>query len=293
LQRAIQLDPKHPTARQMLIRELRRDHRTAAAAAASSQERRSEESNNHVTSSETGAETDRPSDTTTHPEPSAPPSLFDVDDPSPEPTDSSSWSLSSIVDHLQMQFTKAVRWYYAQSEDKRTVIHVFLLLLLLYVAFGGRFGFEGGGYGTTTGGGAYRKGNYATGNAYDQFYGRQSSFERHRNYHRDGGDDYGSRYSSYQHQSQRSSSYHSGGHNNNYYSGSFLDQFLGNLTPIFLVAVGVAYLCHRNGIPIVDVMSVLVWNILFRRRRRFHRRGGWGGGGMFVRPARPGVRRYY
>lgn len=275
LQRAIQLDPRHPTARQMLIRELRRDHRSAASSQGE-RERTSEESNTvapSVADAPTGMDRSSNSNNSVPPSPPAAARVFGVDDPPPQ-SEADSWSFSSFFGYLEMQFTETIRWYNAQSEDKRTMIHVVLLLVFLYVAFGGRFGFEQG----------HRRGNYEMGIAYDQFYGRSSSSSsqppRHTNYH---SNNYKPQYSSYQHHQS-----HSGRHSST--SGSFLDQWNGHLSPILLVSMGAAYLCHRNGIPISEAVSFLVWNVLFRRRRRYRR--GWGGmgGGMF-RPAYP-VRRY-
>lgn len=271
LQRAIQLDPRHPTARQMLIRELRRDHRAAASGQGGSHhERTSTESNVAPLETVDTAETDMAFGSNSR-EPSAPSSQTsrvyeNVDDPSPQSPDS-----SSFFDNVQSQFTKGIRWYHSQSEDRRTMIHVLFLLLILYVAFGGRFGFEHQGHT------AYRKGNYGTGNAYDQFYGRKSSSyepSRHTNYHTSSSNNYyKQQYSSYE-QPRRSSSSHDG---RNYYSASFFD-----LSPILLILMGAAYLCHRNGIPVAELVSLFVWNFLLRGRRRYRRAGrGLGHHGMF------------
>merc|ERR1712125_111956 len=116
------------------------------------------------------------------------------------------------------------------------------------------------------------------GNAYDQFYGRSS---HHNNYHSTS--NYKPQHSFYQQQSQSSSSYYSGGHNNNA-RVSFLDKWNGHLSPILLVLIGTAYLCHRNGIPLTEFVSFLVWNLLFRRRRYGRGWGDLGGGGMHFRP---------
>eukprot|EP00526_Cylindrotheca_closterium_P018328 CAMPEP_0113602618 /NCGR_PEP_ID=MMETSP0017_2-20120614/852_1 /TAXON_ID=2856 /ORGANISM="Cylindrotheca closterium" /LENGTH=360 /DNA_ID=CAMNT_0000510977 /DNA_START=138 /DNA_END=1217 /DNA_ORIENTATION=- /assembly_acc=CAM_ASM_000147 len=251
LQRAIQLDPSHPTARQMLVQELRRDHRGASSNHHQHMDNSHRSDGSNVAPDPAPTEIGMPSDTNRQSSTPSRARIFDMDDPSSPSTDSSlSW-----FDYLQMQFTKAIRWYHAQSEDRRTVIHVFLLLLCLYVAFGGRFGLEG--Y-TSTNATAYRKGNYGTGNAYDQYYGRHSSssFEpppRHKEYH---SKNHQPQYSSY-HQSQSSS--YSGYESSTQVSGSFFDQWNGHLTPILLLLVGAAYLCHQNGIPLADAVSFLVW----------------------------------
>ncbi|CAJ1931223.1 unnamed protein product [Cylindrotheca closterium] len=249
LQRAIQLDPGHPTARQMLVQELRRDHRLAS--------RNQQDLDNHRSDGSSNSVASEPGMPYSNRESSAPSraTIFDMDDPSAPSSDSSlSW-----FDYLQLQFTKAVRWYYSQSEDRRNVIHVCLVFLFLYVAFGGRFGFEEC---TSSSATKYRKGNYGTGNAYDQHYGRHSSSPepRHTSYNAN----YQAQYSS--HHPSQSSSY-SGYDSSTQAAGSFFDQWDGHLTPILLLVVGATYLCHRNGIPITEAVSFVVWNILFRRGR--------------------------
>ncbi|KAL3944437.1 MAG: hypothetical protein SGBAC_001465 [Bacillariaceae sp.] len=274
LQRSIQLDPRNPTARQMLIRELRRDHRGTSSDQQHMDNHRFDECS--ISPEPAPAETGVASNTSSE---SAAPyraRIFDMDDPSQSSTDSSfSW-----FDYLQMQCTKGIRWYHSQSEDRRTLVHVLLVLLVLYIALGGRFGLEGYSSSNTN---AYRKGNYGTGNAYDQYYGRHSpkieSFDNNYNSNPE------PQYSSY-HRSQSSS--YSGYKSSMQTSGSFFDQWNGTLTPILLLLMGAAYLCHRNGIPLAEAVSFVVWNILFRRRR--YRRWGFGGHNGMFRQAHGGHR---
>lgn len=166
LQRALQLDPGNPTAREMLVKELRRDHRARyAASAASSSE------------SSSAAATNRP------PNPSAPPQYMDDQNFSQRNSDSSWPSSSSPAtassstsnsqqrqqqhqeygstngirfqdvdididetptwrERFQFHVARAKTWYGTQSDDVKTLLKVMAVLVCLYVALGGRFGLE-------------------------------------------------------------------------------------------------------------------------------------------------------
>lgn len=106
LQHALQLDPTHPTARSMLARELRgRNHHhttTASVAATASTANLEEEIHSNM-------EQNAPSDT--------------------------QWKdrILHHVHHFQ-------DWYNALHSDYQSVLLVFMLLLSLYISFGGRFG---------------------------------------------------------------------------------------------------------------------------------------------------------
>ena len=109
LQTALRLDPRHPTARDMLLRELRRD---------STREEATRE---------------------------AVPDDVDVDEPPPE----TPW------------WQRSIEWYKSQSEDVQMALKIVVVLVVLYVAFGGRFGFEG--TSRTT------RGHYGSDNPYVQY----------------------------------------------------------------------------------------------------------------------------
>lgn len=199
LQRALALDPRNTTARQMLMEELRRDRRP----------------NNNVPSADNGGGGGGGGVA----EPSAPPAeeIEEENDqgereevpphnPSYFPNTFASSSTSnnnrdqgtgqtgpndymgsptapayedsttgiddslSFTERIQFHLARLSAWYNTQlSDDMRTLIKVSLVLLVLYVALGGRFGLD-----STLGSKRQRqnRGNYDYGNAYDRFYTR-------------------------------------------------------------------------------------------------------------------------
>eukprot|EP00592_Proboscia_alata_P002649 CAMPEP_0194368994 /NCGR_PEP_ID=MMETSP0174-20130528/17249_1 /TAXON_ID=216777 /ORGANISM="Proboscia alata, Strain PI-D3" /LENGTH=422 /DNA_ID=CAMNT_0039145661 /DNA_START=1 /DNA_END=1265 /DNA_ORIENTATION=+ len=72
---------------------------------------------------------------------------------------------ATLYQRLQFRFLKSIDWYHSQPEDYQTVGKFLLGLLVLYVAFGGRFGLDS----------SWREsaGNYGQGNAYDRFHASQ------------------------------------------------------------------------------------------------------------------------
>jgi hypothetical protein len=238
LQRAIQLDPGNPAARQMLIRELRRDH---------THDSRS----NHPQTSVDPSELDD-IDATPAPTQNA---YFDVDDQNVRSDNPSTWQ-----ENLQLYYTHAKNWYFAQSNDKRTVIKVFVVIVCLYVAFGGRFGLAGGQ--------VQRRGNYHAGNVYDQYHDRRTASTTTTS-HSDSHQDYSlpnKDYSSYREPptTRRSST-----------SFQFPNMFDGSIQSM-LVLSGIGYLCHRNGINPMQALFFL--NMIGGRGGGRRYRPGFGGG---------------
>jgi hypothetical protein len=276
LQRALQLDPSNPTARDMLVRELRRDHNSADAARSSS-----------PPSAPPQEQDDQDYD-------AAPPTprrqQYQDQQAQPPIDDSITWS-----DRFQFYYHRTKSWYYGQSDDAKTVLKVFVMLVLLYVAFGGRFGFEGGGK---------KRGNYGAGNVYDQYYGRHattessyggstpqrtsssSSYETHKSPPPE--DSYRSSSSSSQykrddyyasdHQQPRRSSSRGGEGSSSFHFPNLLD---GSVQSMMLLA-GLAYVAHRNGIN--PLQAIFFLNMMGGGRRHRHRPMGGGmyggGGGM-------------
>lgn len=254
LQRALSLDPGNSTAREMLIRELRRDHAHAS---------RSNSANASQTSQEDYTRPD-----------------FD-DSPNAMPGDSLTWS-----QRLQFHLGRTTAWYENQSDDIKTIFKIALFVLVLYVAFGGRFGLEGNQRPT---------GNYGTNNAYER-YKRYGTTDRH-----------GSSESSYPYQENRgrrrehgSSSSHrrtysDNGDNNYHYDdnqyygsqnrggrggyGGF-SPMEGGWQSMFLVG-GLVFAGQRMGInPFQTMMFMNMMGGRGRIRRGF---GGFGGMGGFGR----------
>lgn len=104
-QRALQLDPTNPTARAMLTQELRRGTRS-------------------TTGNTTAPQSSNP------PTPPTSQTSFDGVDES-----------RSLLDNLKCYMKRCTSWYSSQSDDVKALLKVCLGLLILYVAFGGRFGF--------------------------------------------------------------------------------------------------------------------------------------------------------
>jgi tetratricopeptide (TPR) repeat protein len=246
LQTALRLDPSNQLARQMLIRELRRDHTITDTATPPSAP--PEEEDDGVAGSQEdhtgGAFRQRP-----QPQDEQPPYQDQA------PVDDS----LSLRERIQFYRIRVQSWYQAQNEQFKLALSVMLVVLALYVAFGGRFGLEYSFSNTPT-----RRGNYGAGNAYDQY--RKSYSTSTNNHHYDYHDN------SNTHRPRRTS------------SSSFqwsLDS--GSITSLIMMAGGV-FLLHRNG---VNPMHALWLANMFAggrgRRRGFNRPMGgmgWGGGGM-------------
>ena len=90
---------------------------------------------------------------------------LDDDDASTEPSNdasSSHYSTAQAAPRGDSWLSRLLMWYHRLSEDQRTLLHIGLGLVVLYVAFGGRFGLSGN---TTR-----RQGNYdASNNVYAQY----------------------------------------------------------------------------------------------------------------------------
>jgi hypothetical protein len=262
LQRALQLDPTNPTARQMLVRELRREQHGSA--------------------------------------PSAPPQDQDdegVGDPTQIPVDQDQIDDSiSFKDRMKFYYTRAYMWYHGQSEDFRTILKVFVVILLLYVAFGGRFGLE---YTSQK----VNRGNYGVGNAYDRYYSRDSGKpagadnadynsnprqqqNTHDNSQRRTGTTTGERYDSrdtrrsnsrydtqddYDYQPRRSRD--GGGGDSSFHFPNLLDGSPQSM----MIMMGIVYVCYRNGIN--PMQAIFFMNMMGGRGRP----RGFGNGGGFGR----------
>jgi len=86
-----------------------------------------------------------------------------------EDTIDDSPSLSQRINFYMIQWTS---WYHnTLSDDAKTLTKVLLGILVLYIAFGGRFGMENVLSSQPRG----NRGNYERGNAYDQYYRRDAS----------------------------------------------------------------------------------------------------------------------
>jgi hypothetical protein len=259
LQRALSLDPGNSTARDMLVRELRRDHAHASSAPASS-------SRNEGTAA--GSNNNNNSNNNANGNPREYPTEEAQDFVPPMDDTLTFW------ERIQFHWGRATDWYQNQNDDVKTVCKILLVLLVLYVGFGGRFGLSSN---------TRQLGNYGSDSAYDQYrrYGTaghssQSSYPYDRQ-----------QSSGYSSQQRRTTHSQNDDYNSNDYSsrrggsswGSGFNPFDGSIQSMMLLS-GLAYAGHRIGINPWQAMMVL--NALGGGHRRFRPRGGFGyGGGGF------------
>ena len=126
LQRALQLDPTHPTARTMLANELRRTrHHTTASTSTSN-------TTNDTTTIDTPIEEEEETTaaTTTN---------IQVDQ-----------DTTTFLERIQYRWNQIGSWYTNLHSDVQSLVLLILLLLALYVVFGGRFGLQCSGHAKST-----------------------------------------------------------------------------------------------------------------------------------------------
>ena len=252
LQTALRLDPGNGLARQLLVRELRRDHAGAAAMAAA--EFYDLDNGGPSTRDRSSDDIDNARDPPTNPN-YQPTDQYDarvntgaddlIDDSVP------------VVDRIRFFLSRAKTWYNNQSSDVKTIVKALVVVLLLYIGFGGRFGLD-----SLFTSSRHQRGNYGAGNAYDRYRttGRayqQQSYHTSRGYESSGGyTDYG-----------------------NYRSSGSSFGLSDGTIPSIAILLGVAYLCHLNGINPLHAMWMM--NAVGGRRRRMRGFGrGFGGPGM-------------
>lgn len=287
LQTALRLDPGNQMARQMLVRELRRERVGGGPSSTSTPPSVDDtaappphnpdyvppSSNNSNRTNRDGASSSETNNTTNH--------GIDMDF-------DNGWTLQ---DRLRFYRGQVMNWYGSQSEGVKNCMKAGLVFLAIYMAFGGCFGLENV-FSTSRGGSTTpnMQGNYGSGNAYEQFYRERSSnydnpyrgsgSSHHRHHNRDydryhgGYDDYTGGRSSYNHGSS-------------WGGGSLWGDASSSLPSIAIIA-GLAYLCHLAGI---NPLHALVLAGGARRGRRFGMPFGGGGGGFHYGGRRGGFRR--
>lgn len=290
LQRALSLDPGNATAREMLLRELRRDH-----AHASTNSSRATTGESGANAPNSGA-SDRNQGDTSSAQHNQNNNYRYNDDNDNAVVDELTWS-----ERLQFHVGRAMSYYQSQSDDVKTVLKIMFVLLVLYVGFGGRFGL---------GGETRQLGNYGSNNVYDQYrrHGTTSSSsydDPHSNtqsssYPYTGGNNNNQRHHREDHyddhsssSSQRRASQH---HQNNYYDDDqqYYDArprrgggngwslagfrpFDGGMQSLLLLG-GLVYAGQRMGMN--PLQAMLIVNALGGGRQRFRRPRGFGMGGF-------------
>ena len=279
LQTALRLDPGNRTAREMLVRELRREQTTTSSTTPpvvvvdedEDAPRPPPQNPNYIPPTNNN---NHDNNSTNNTAPQGEGIQINMDD--------EGWTLQ---DRLRFYWMQISDWYKSQSNEVRTILLASLVFLIIYVTFGGRFGI---GSGRTTQ--STMKGNYGAGNAYEQFYrerqreattnghfdyySNSNSQQRHKDYSSRPGyqeNNYGG--GSYEYRTERGGSY--------YPSGASWESTL----PSIAMIGGIAYLCHLAGIN--PWHALLMMNAVGRRRRRFGG-GFYGAGGFGRRRRRPG-----
>lgn len=205
LQNAIRCDPTNSTAKQMLTKELRRDQ---AAGGGSNNDNDNE--NDYTPPSPSAPPLPDHNDDTDHSN-SNNDSYNDIDD-----STSPSGANTTNHNHNSNFIQRILDWYHYDASDSwKALVKVMIAIFVLYIAFGGRFGFENslsnrannghcdssssasgsgsckagrsagyGNYGSYDTYGSDSKydggkaGNYGEGNAYDKFYNKQKHGQR-------------------------------------------------------------------------------------------------------------------
>lgn len=249
LQSALSIDPGNSLAREMLVRELRRDHAHASRA------------------SSTATSPDSASDRGAPPEDNNPSFTDREDARRPTQNNANNNYRDDTVDEsltwqewLQFHFSRVRSWYQGQSDDVKTACKIALAMLFLYVAFGGRFGL---------GGNTRRLGNYDSDNVYDHYRRTGTTRQSRRQRTSNNYENYGRHYDETRY-------YNTGGYHNNNPGGwggySFFD---GGFQSMLLLG-GLFYGAHLMGMNPFHTMMLM--NVLGGGRRRFRPRGGFGMG---------------
>lgn len=299
LQHALRLDPGNPTARDLLVKELRRE-RSSPEVSASQQ--------NQPEGGSTGPE---PGSSGSHTQTSSMPPRNEASSRhrTSDVDDSISWA-----DWIQFHWQRTQQWYTMQPETTRTFLKAFMLLILLYVSFGGRFGLQGSGVTPLS----RRYESHETGENYyynerhrredeTSSYSRSYSGARNEEYDSFGYQDYGNSFKSrdrfdssdrqFYQDSRRRPSY-----NDDFYSSPYRRQnyrssqgmfnvrniFDGSITGMILLG-GILYLGHRAGVNPMQAMIFL--NMMNGGRRGFYGGGFGGGRGLYRRGYGGGFRR--
>lgn len=76
-----------------------------------------------------------------------------------------------MLERLQLAWRSGVEWYNCSDENTKILVKISIAVLILYIAFGGRFGLDS----LFSSNDEKQLGNYGRGNAYDRYYSRTNS----------------------------------------------------------------------------------------------------------------------
>ena len=246
LQRALTLDPSNQIARNMLTAQLRRDR--------------------------VGSQEYSPSDDVSdRPSPSAPqqPDEFGVD--SNERGNWGGLDGGEWMRQIGYRWERCLAWYYDLNSDAKSVLRLFVSLVVIYVMLGGRFGLDGGRRGR-------KLGNYGRENVYHHYNNRGNGQSNGMGYGNGGSSDrqYGSTYdSSYDDSYERP-------RRNQPSSSSHFPNLLDGSLPSMMCIFGILFLAQKF-LGVNPFQALMMLNMMGGRRRRYGGMGmGLGGMGMMM-----------
>jgi uncharacterized membrane protein YgcG len=220
--------------------------------------------------------------------------------------DQSSWSqrfqyqMSNWTEKLQYQLLK-LKWNYSQlSNDRKAFLKVAIVLLILYVAFGGRFGFEQRNnqdpskfddYSHSYSNSHYpyqsesRTTSHSTsGNRRTTASSSGSSTNGNRRQSDDYNNNYEDDYDFYASQRRAREQRYNGSRSSWSFSDFEIPYLFDGSLPSMLILAGIAYACHKMGVS--PFQAIWLLNVMQGGRgRRVYRGdmgmgGGFGGGGF-------------
>lgn len=267
LQTAIRHDPSNAMARHMLLQQLQRD--------------RQQQSNPDMDTTSTVRDEVPPPPGSTRPDdiPSARRSYHED-----EMDDELSW-----VDWMHAMWGRCKSWYLSQSESRQTGLKVLVGMIVLYISFGGRFGWGSSlsssyndPYQTTAGRDQHSE--YDSPTSRQQQHHRSSQYYDQSRYHPYDGSARRHNNMEYRDTSYRDNSYRSSSWGGGYYQGGSYG-YAGDTPPwqwILVMAV-LAYVARLNGmnpLPIVMMLMQGGGRMMYRRPgmgqyRRRRGRMGW------------------
>ena len=197
-------------------------------------------------------------------------SLFDIDD-------DFTWT-----ERMRRFKSRIAAKYQNLSDDYKAISQVLVILLILYVGFGGRFGI--GSSSSRRGTNAYgSRGNYGDGNAYDEYYNKRPkkrstyAYSSGSNARKDY-DDYGYYDSTNNRQSSYSGYHQSSGSRARRQRQSSTSYSGNNSTVVIMILFAILLVLQYAGFISMQTVNDLIWILggLGARQRRF--RGGVFGG---------------